>query len=79
MIAKDEEENLPSALEGLKGLADEIVIVVDDRTKDRTAEIGRQAGAKTLLRRFDGFGAQKQAALDIAPKAIGRAARREGV
>ncbi len=68
LIAKDEEKNLPAALESLKGLADEIVVVVDDRTKDKTAEIARAAGAKAVPRRFDGFGTQKQAALDLATK-----------
>lgn len=68
LIAKDEEKNLPAALESVKGIADEIIVVVDDRTKDKTAEIARAAGAKAVLRRFDGFGTQKQAALDLATK-----------
>ena len=39
-------------------------MVVDSLSTDATADIARRAGAKVFTRVFDGFGAQKQFALD---------------
>ncbi len=64
VITHDEERNLPDCLESLRGLADEIV-VLDDGSTDRTVEIARRAGARVEHRRFDDFGHQKQAALEL--------------
>ena len=46
IIAKDEEEQLPRCLESIKELADEVVLCVDDRTTDKTAEIGSEFDAQ---------------------------------
>ena len=66
MIAKNEERDLPGCLESLKGLANEIVIVVSDDTTDKTEEIAKAAGAKVLRRKFDNYAQQRQASLDAA-------------
>ena len=65
LIARDEEDRLPSALDSV-AWADEIVVVVDAATGDRTAEIAAAAGAHVLVRVFDGFGTQKNAAAVLA-------------
>ncbi|HVO51727.1 MAG TPA: glycosyltransferase family 2 protein [Thermoanaerobaculia bacterium] len=65
LIARDEEDRLPSALESV-AWADEIVVVVDAATQDHTAEIAAAAGARVLVRVFDGFGTQKNAAAALA-------------
>ncbi len=65
LIARDEEDRLPAALEAV-AFAEEIVVVVDAATTDRTAEIAEAAGARVLVRAFDGFGAQKNAAAALA-------------
>ena len=66
LISKDEQRDLPSCLESLKGLAAEIVVVVSDDTADRTEELARAAGAKVISRRFDDYARQRQASLDAA-------------
>ena len=66
LIATDEERDLPGCLESLRGLAAEIVVVVDESTADRTEAIARAAGAKVLRRKFDHYAAQRQASLDLA-------------
>ena len=65
LIARDEEDRLPEALAAV-AFAEEIVVVVDSSTTDRTAEIAEAAGAHVLVRTFDGFGTQKNAAAALA-------------
>jgi glycosyltransferase involved in cell wall biosynthesis len=65
LIARDEEDRLPDALASV-AFADERIVVVDAATTDRTAEIAREAGAVVLVRSFDGFGQQKNAAAALA-------------
>ncbi len=65
LITRNEERNLSACLESLRGLADEIV-VVDSGSVDRTTAIAAAAGARVVEHRFDGFGAAKQRALELA-------------
>jgi glycosyltransferase involved in cell wall biosynthesis len=65
LIARDEEDRLPEALASV-AFADERIVVVDSASTDRTEEIARAAGARVLLRVFDGFGRQKNAAAELA-------------
>ena len=64
LIVHNEEQRLADCLASVSQLADEI-IVLDDGSVDKTVEIARAAGARVEFRKFDGFGAQKQAALDM--------------
>ena len=65
LIARNEEDRLPGALASV-AFADEHIVVVDAASTDRTAEVARKAGARVLVRPFDGFGRQKNAASAIA-------------
>src|ERR1700739_4326204 len=58
LITYNEQSDLPEALESLRGVADEIV-VVDSGSTDRTREIARELGARVVLRPFTNFGEQK--------------------
>jgi glycosyltransferase involved in cell wall biosynthesis len=58
LIARNEEADLPLALESLDGVADEIVLV-DAGSGDRTVEIARAAGARVFERPFFSFADQK--------------------
>src|SRR5436305_10446243 len=62
MIAMNEEANLPRTLDSVKW-ADEIV-VIDSGSHDRTLDIARSFGAKTMYHAFGGHGEQKNVALD---------------
>jgi glycosyltransferase involved in cell wall biosynthesis len=48
MIVKDGEEDLPRCLGSAQGIFDEIVIGVDDRTRDATREIAHSFGARVF-------------------------------
>ena len=63
LIVKNEARDLPGCLDSLKGLSDELV-VVDDLSSDRTVDIARERGAKIFSRKLDGYGSQKQYALE---------------
>ena len=65
IIARDEEDRLPEALASVR-FADEVVVLVDAASTDRTEEVARDFGAKVLVRPFDGFGHQKNAAREAA-------------
>ena len=65
IIAKNEELTIERCLESLDGIADEIIVVVDATSSDRTAEICRQHGCKVVERTFAGFGAQRQYATSL--------------
>jgi glycosyltransferase involved in cell wall biosynthesis len=59
---RDEERNLPACLASV-AWAEEIV-VVDSRSRDRTAEVARDHGARVLSRAFDDWSRQKNWALE---------------
>jgi len=65
IITFNEEANILRTLESVKPVADEIV-VVDSMSSDQTADICRTFGCKVFQRVFDGYGTQKQFAVDQA-------------
>jgi glycosyltransferase involved in cell wall biosynthesis len=65
IITKNEEKNISRCLESVKGLADEI-LVVDDHSTDGTTDICRSFGCRVILHAFEGYGKQKQFAVDQA-------------
>ena len=65
IITHNEERNILRCLESVKPVADEIV-VVDSMSADHTAEICREFGCKVFFREFDGYGTQKQFAVNQA-------------
>lgn len=66
LIARDEEDTLPRCLASLAGVVDEIC-VLDTGSRDRTADIARQHGAKTGFRAWDqDFSAARNASLELA-------------
>lgn len=58
ITARDEAEMLPGALASVANWADEVVVVVDARSMDRTAEIAFASGAKVLEHAFESSAAQ---------------------
>lgn len=65
IITRNEEQNILRTLKSVKPVADEIV-VVDSLSTDRTVRICREFGCKVYEREFDGYGTQKQFAVDQA-------------
>jgi glycosyltransferase involved in cell wall biosynthesis len=65
VITLNEEANILRTLESVKSFADEIV-VVDSYSTDNTARICLDFGCKVIQRKFDGYGATKQFAVDQA-------------
>lgn len=66
MIARDEESTIGNALESMKNIADEI-IVVDTGSKDKTREIAENLGARVIETQWnDNFSAVRNIALKEA-------------
>lgn len=65
VLTRDEEINLPSCLESLRWCTD--VVVLDSFSRDRTEEIARAAGATFVQHAFQGFGSQRNWALESLP------------
>lgn len=65
IIARNEEQTIGHCLESLKGIAEEIIVIVDASSTDRTAEIAEKYGCKVVVRPFRGFGAQRQFATSL--------------
>lgn len=64
----NEEKNLPSCLDSVLGIADEIVLV-DGRSRDGTVEIAKKYKAKVLVTdNLPNFHINKQKAIDLATK-----------
>ncbi|MDR3048453.1 MAG: glycosyltransferase family 2 protein [Elusimicrobiota bacterium] len=61
IIAKNVEEHIKSCIESLS-FADEILII-DDFSSDKTAQIAQSLGAKVISHKFENFGAQRNFAL----------------
>jgi len=62
IITKNEEDRLPECLASIAFAAD--VVVVDSGSTDRTVEIAREFGAVVYDEPWQGFGRQKQLAID---------------
>ena len=65
IIARDEERHIAAALDSVAGLADETVVLLDDRTADGTAAICRGRGARVFVEPWRGFGGQRNRALAL--------------
>lgn len=65
IIVRNEEADIVAALESVKDLAGEIV-VIDSGSTDRTLEICKRYTSKIFFSEFKGFGPQKQVALNMA-------------
>lgn len=63
VIAKDEADRIKACLESLV-FADEVVVVVDARSRDDTLAIARSCGCRTISQKWMGYAAQKQFAVD---------------
>jgi len=65
ILARNEAENLPDCLAAVRW-ADEVVVVVDPSSHDRTEALARLGADRVAVRTFDDFASQRNAALAVA-------------
>jgi glycosyltransferase involved in cell wall biosynthesis len=65
ILARDEAENLPDCIASVRW-ADEVIVVVDATSRDQTETIARRAADRVVVRPFDDFASQRNAALALA-------------
>ena len=58
VTAYNEERHLPRTLAAAADLADEVLVVIDPRTTDRSRDLAAAAGARVVEHRFEDCGAQ---------------------
>jgi glycosyltransferase involved in cell wall biosynthesis len=63
IIAKNEEANIARCIESQKGCIDEIVVVVDDSSADKTLEIVKGENVKCFHQKWMGYSKTKEFAL----------------
>jgi len=64
IIAKDEEKNIERCLNSLKNIIDDVVLLIDSRTKDKTFEIAKSFQfVNCEIIEWQGFSKTKQYAL----------------
>lgn len=65
ILTKNEEKNIQRAINSVKPIADEI-LVLDSGSTDKTTEIAKSLGAKVFFRDFDDFSSQRNYAIDLS-------------
>ncbi len=65
LLARDEERHIAEAIRSAEPIAAEVVVLLDPRTVDRTAEIARAAGATVYEEPFRSHSAQRNRALAL--------------
>lgn len=65
IIARDEERHIRAALKSAAPIADELVVLLDTRTSDRSAAIATALGATVHYHPFISFPNQRNLALDL--------------
>jgi len=65
LLARDEERHIGAALASVVDLADELLVLLDQRTSDRSASIAASYGARVVHARWRGFPAQRNLALEL--------------
>ncbi len=63
--AKDEERYISGCLESIRGLADDVLVVLDPESRDRTAAICREKGARIEAIPFISFAHLRNRALEL--------------
>ena len=64
IITYNEEKNITRTILAIKEIADEI-IVVDSYSTDNTVELAKSQGAKVILKKWEGYGLQKNSVINM--------------
>lgn len=65
IIARDEARHIAEAVRSAMTLTDEVLVLLDDRTHDETAQIAEAGGARVVCEPWRGFPAQRNRALAL--------------
>lgn len=68
IIIKDEKKTLAKCLQSVCDISDDVVVVIDSKTTDNSAEIAKKYKCNVVQRNFDNFANQKNYALDLCTR-----------
>lgn len=60
IIAKDEADRIGLAIRSVRDWVDEVVVIVDDQSRDGTDRVAAEAGARVVINPWPGYGQQKR-------------------
>ena len=63
LIVRNGEKTLTSALESVKDISDDIIVVIDSESSDSSEEIARKFTPHVFIRKFDDFSSQRNFAV----------------
>ena len=63
IIARDEERHIADAIRSVQGLAAEVLVLLDDRSRDATKSISERLGARVEIEAWQNFSVQRNRAL----------------
>jgi len=66
IIAKNEEITMEKCLQALNKITDDIILVLDNTSDDRTEEIARKSGASVFKKKWEGYSVNKKFGIDKA-------------
>lgn len=66
IIACNEAENIAACIESVQQVCDEVIVIVDNKTRDNTAEISEGYGARVMYLDYLGDGPQKAYGVQFA-------------
>lgn len=66
IIAKNEEITLGKCLKSLNRITDDIIVVLDNTSDDRTEEIATLSGARVFKKKWEGYSVNKKFGIDKA-------------
>lgn len=66
MIASNEEDRIAAALDSVVNWVQDIVVIIDTKSSDKTFQIAEEKGARAIINPWPGYGPQKRFAEDNA-------------
>ncbi len=66
IIAKNEERTIASCIRAMKQITDDVIVVLDHRSDDKTRYISEEMGARVYIKKWEGYSENKNFGVSLA-------------